>query len=144
MSKDQAETVAVLDKKQLTTGMVVVVSSIILFFSMWISFQMKNFVVTRDEGDVIKARINSIEVGMDKINDSIKNNHKENEEKLNNMKNELKQDMLDSQKEIRQDMTSSQTLILNRLGELRTSLIDSNRELRDKFDSAILDHKRRK
>lgn len=98
---------------------------------LFMSFKVGSFVVTREEGDTIKARISAIEVGMDKINDNFKEMRKENEVMIKEFRAENKQSL----KEL-------QDLLLSRQSEVTQRMIDRQdkyyEDLRDRIEGSQL------
>lgn len=73
----------------------------------FINAGLKNFIVTRDEGNAIQSKITSIEAGMDKIQTTLSTAMLAQETKLNAVRSELKS-----------DITESNRLILTQMREI--------------------------
>lgn len=139
----------------ITIGLLVGVAILVVLSSGTLVNQTKALVVSREEGDAMKARITVVETGYAKLNEKMDFNHRDSEEKMNKFRQEiqenleksqknLKDELLGAIKEMKQDGVNSQAFLIQRLTELRQSQIDTAKEMREKIDAVAYGLKRTK
>ena len=114
-------------RKHLNLDILLVFAMLILGAAFFVQYQLKNFVVTADEGKAISGRVERVEQSVLSFNASLKEVQKDNEARLKEVRTELKE-----------EIQTSQTIILQRVTEVTQRMIDRQdkyyEDLRDRID----------
>lgn len=127
-----------------SAGVILSVAALLVISSGTIVSQTKTFVLSREEGDAMKARITVVEAGYAKLNEKMDANRKEIQENLEKSQKTLKEELMAAIKDLNQNNTNSQAFLVQRIGEIRSSQIENTKELREKIDAVAYGAKRPK